>query len=104
MPPTYDVFLSHNSADKAAVEEIATWLRDEAGLRPFLDTWDLVPGEPWMPALELAMERSTIRNSAGGKPPTWSTMSRAPALEVLEGHDQLAHHESWSTCPTPLAS
>ena len=40
---TYDVFLSHNSADKAAVEELARRLEDEAGFNPFLDTWHLVP-------------------------------------------------------------
>lgn len=55
----YDVFLSHSSADGAAVEEIAARLRDEAGLRVFLDTWALVPREPWMPAIERAIERST---------------------------------------------
>jgi TIR domain len=57
--PSYDVFLSYSSADEAAVEEIATWLRDEAGLRVFLDAWHLVPGEPWIPALEAAIEAST---------------------------------------------
>jgi hypothetical protein len=40
---TYDVFLSHNSADKPAVEELARRLEDEAGLRPFLDRWHLAP-------------------------------------------------------------
>jgi len=58
-PEGYDVFLSHSSADKPAVETIAVRLRDEAGLRPFLDKWHLVPGESWMPALERAIERST---------------------------------------------
>lgn len=37
---------------------IATWLRDEAGLRPFLDKWHLVPGEPWIPAIERVIEGS----------------------------------------------
>jgi len=39
---TFDVFLSHNSADKAAVELIAHRLRKEAGLNPFLDKWHLI--------------------------------------------------------------
>ena len=59
MADQYDVFLSHSSADKPVVEAIAVRLRDEAGLRPFLDEWHLVPGEPWIPALEQALERST---------------------------------------------
>jgi hypothetical protein len=52
---TYDVFLSHNSADKAAVEELARRLV-EAGLTPWLDTWNLVPGEPWQEAIEEALD------------------------------------------------
>ena len=56
MTPTYDVFLSHNSADKAAVELVALRLRNEAKLRPFLDKWALVPGDNWIPRLEQAIE------------------------------------------------
>ncbi len=54
---TYDVFLSHASADKPAVEILARRLRDD-GLEPFLDMWHLVPGEPWQEALEQALEAS----------------------------------------------
>jgi hypothetical protein len=52
----YDVFLSHNSQDKPAVERLARRLTDEAGLRPFLDKWHLVPGEPWQEAIEEALD------------------------------------------------
>jgi len=34
---SYDVFLSHHSADKDAVEILARRLEDEAALHPFLD-------------------------------------------------------------------
>jgi len=54
---TYDVFLSHATRDKPAVEELARQLK-AAGLEPFLDKWHLVPGEPWQEALEAALERS----------------------------------------------
>jgi formylglycine-generating enzyme required for sulfatase activity len=40
------VFLSHNSQDKPAVEALAYALLD-AGVRPWLDKWDLVAGLPW---------------------------------------------------------
>lgn len=53
----YDVFLSHNSADKAAVEDIARRLI-AAGLQPFLDKWHLIPGAPWQEALENALTES----------------------------------------------
>ncbi len=55
---TYDVFLSHSSRDKPAVEELARALQDE-GLKPFLDKWHLVPGEPWQEALEDALDQSS---------------------------------------------
>ena len=47
----FDVFLSHSSADKPAVEELARRLEHE-GLRPWLDKWNLIPGEPWQPEIE----------------------------------------------------
>ena len=53
--PKYDVFLSHNSADKPAVEELARWLVKE-GIQPWLDKWNLIPGEPWQEAIEEALD------------------------------------------------
>ncbi|NQT36702.1 MAG: toll/interleukin-1 receptor domain-containing protein [Planctomycetes bacterium] len=50
----YDVFLSHNSKDKAAVEEIARQLK-RVGIRPWLDKWDLEPGKSWVAALQKAI-------------------------------------------------
>jgi hypothetical protein len=40
----YHVFLSHNSADKPAVEELARRLVKES-IQPWLDTWNLIPSE-----------------------------------------------------------
>jgi hypothetical protein len=54
----YDVFLSHNSKDKAAVETLAVRLEDEAGLKVFLDRWNLVAGDPWQEDLEKALAQS----------------------------------------------
>jgi hypothetical protein len=52
----YEVFLSHSSTDKEAVEAVARRLADEAALMPFLDSWHLIPGEPWQEALEQALD------------------------------------------------
>jgi tetratricopeptide (TPR) repeat protein len=52
----YDVFLSHNSKDKPAVETIANLLGQNYSLRCWLDKWNLVPGEPWQEALEDALD------------------------------------------------
>jgi tetratricopeptide (TPR) repeat protein len=51
----FQVFLSHSSGDKAAVEELAVRLRRE-GIEPWLDKWNLVPGDPWQPAVERALD------------------------------------------------
>ena len=47
----HDVFLSHDSRDKAAVERLAQKLI-EAGVSVFFDKWNLIPGDPWQEALE----------------------------------------------------
>lgn len=47
----FDVFLSHNSRDKATVRELGGAL-ERRGLKVWLDEWELVPGRPWQEALE----------------------------------------------------
>jgi hypothetical protein len=52
----YHAFLSHNGADKPLVEELANQL-EQRGLRCWLDKWNLIPGDPWQPAIEDALGR-----------------------------------------------
>ncbi|MCP4678211.1 MAG: TIR domain-containing protein [Deltaproteobacteria bacterium] len=47
----FHAFLSHNSADKAAVEQLARRLTQE-GVDCWLDKWHLIPGTSWQPAIE----------------------------------------------------
>lgn len=54
----YDVFISHNSKDKPAVEWLAKKMIDQVDLTVFLDIWNLVPGDPWQEDLENALEAS----------------------------------------------
>jgi tetratricopeptide (TPR) repeat protein len=54
VPSKFDVFLSHNGADKPAVEELARRLKRE-GIEPWLDRWNLIPGDHWQPAIESAL-------------------------------------------------
>ncbi|MCL4202232.1 MAG: SUMF1/EgtB/PvdO family nonheme iron enzyme [Pirellulaceae bacterium] len=54
---TFDTLLSHNSADKPAVEQLAVRLRD-AGVSVWFDKWNLSPGEPWQDAIERALADS----------------------------------------------
>ncbi len=52
----FDVFLCHNVSDKAEVKQIAEKLIEQ-GILPWLDEWELRPGEPWQRALEQQIER-----------------------------------------------
>jgi hypothetical protein len=65
---SFDVFLSHSGTDKVAVEALANRLADEARLKPFLDKWHLVPGNPWQrrwiilaPARCLSAQQGSVR-------------------------------------------
>lgn len=49
--PEFDVFVSYNSLDHAAVERIGQALK-KRHLTVFLDRWELVPGRSWPDALE----------------------------------------------------
>lgn len=51
------VFLCHNSTDKASVEQIAGWLLKQ-DIRPWLDSWNLIPGEVFQPKIEEALRKS----------------------------------------------
>jgi len=53
----FDVFLSYNKADLAAVERLASQLA-KSGLKVWLDRWNLVPGDPWQDEIEEALDRS----------------------------------------------
>jgi hypothetical protein len=64
----HDVFLSHRSIDKPVVEDLAGRLLD-AGVTPWLDKWNLVPGEPWQPEIEKALMNCDACGVIIGKEP-----------------------------------
>jgi hypothetical protein len=47
----YDVFLCHNTDDKAEIRQIATALKQH-GVRPWFDEWEIRPGRRWQSVLE----------------------------------------------------
>ena len=51
----YDIFLSHNSADKPLVEEIAEQLLEDEGIRSWLDAWSIPGGTRWRVEIEEAL-------------------------------------------------
>jgi hypothetical protein len=55
----YDVFLSHSTADKPVVRELAELLR-EAGLRVWLDDWIIKPGDLISAKIEEGLEQSAV--------------------------------------------
>ena len=54
----YDVFLSYNYQDSEFVKQLAGRLVDQAGLRVFLDEWELVPGTARQEEIEKALAQS----------------------------------------------
>lgn len=61
MNRSFDVFLSHNSKDKLAVQQLAQALQGR-GLKVWLDEEQLVPGRPWQEAVEEIIQ--TTRTAA----------------------------------------
>nr|VFK32737.1 MAG: TIR domain-containing protein [Candidatus Kentron sp. MB]VFK34587.1 MAG: TIR domain-containing protein [Candidatus Kentron sp. MB]VFK76870.1 MAG: TIR domain-containing protein [Candidatus Kentron sp. MB] len=85
----FHTFLSHNSADKPAVEELARWLQRD-GIQCWLDTWHLIPGALWQPAIEEALDvcdSCCVFVGPGGIGP-WQNeeMRAAIARRVQEGY------------------
>jgi CheY-like chemotaxis protein len=52
-----DAFLSYNSHDRSAVQTVARYLKKEAGLRVWLDQWDLLPGDSWQEEIEETLDK-----------------------------------------------
>ncbi|MEB3167964.1 MAG: TIR domain-containing protein [Synechococcaceae cyanobacterium] len=56
---SYDVFLSHSSADKPVVRELAERLK-AAGLRVWFDSWQIRPGDHISTAIEAGLEHAAV--------------------------------------------
>ncbi len=59
MDQTVQIFLCHAHQDKKQVKTIYQRL-SAAGFKPWMDTFDLVGGEPWQPAIEKAIRNSNF--------------------------------------------
>lgn len=71
----YDVFLCHNSRDKSAVIDIGMQLKKK-GIRPWLDQWDLQPGDVWQDHLDEVIAKvkaAAVFVGANGSGP-WEVM------------------------------
>ncbi len=53
----YDIFLSYHSTDGATVKAVAKILSKQ-GVKPFLDKWNIKPGQPWLAEIETALQAS----------------------------------------------
>jgi hypothetical protein len=87
-PSKFDVFLCHNTKDKATVRKINSWLKRK-GVRTWLDEEQLIPGCVWQEQLELDVPK--IRAVAvfvgeSGIGPWQSVEMRAFLSEFVERH------------------
>src|ERR1022692_4867676 len=79
---SFDVFLSHNSRDKARVRRLAERLRG-AGVRVWFDEWVIRPGDDIYLSIERGLERSrtlvlSLSPTALGS--DWVKMERSTVL------------------------
>jgi hypothetical protein len=58
-PSRHTIFLSHSSRDNDFVEFLAYKLR-AAGLHPWLDKWELIPGNRWIGGLAEGLNASDM--------------------------------------------
>ena len=82
--PTFDVFLSHNSKDKATVRKLKKKLEDDYRLTCWLDEDELPPGVPWQPLLEKGIRDSksvAVLVGNDGEGP-WQAEETMAALEL----------------------
>jgi WD40 repeat protein len=52
----HDILISYSRADSELVLRLAETLKN-LGIRPWLDVWEIVPGEWWQPQLQAALKR-----------------------------------------------
>jgi formylglycine-generating enzyme required for sulfatase activity len=96
----YDVFLSYNSEDRDVVVEIALYLEEKRGLRPWLDRWHLIPGKPWFQNMErglIASKTCAVFVGRSGEGP-WQQKELAAAL------DRQARNPGFRVVPVLLPS
>ena len=53
---SFDVFLHYSRIDEVHVERLACVLEDDENLRVWLDTWNLLPGDPLQEEIEKALD------------------------------------------------
>jgi hypothetical protein len=85
----FDVFLCHNSEDKAQVRRIAEYLRGQ-GVRPWLDEWELRPGVRWQQVLQeqiLNIKSAAVFVGSNGIGP-WQQQELEAFLSVFSRSDK----------------
>ena len=79
-PP--QIFISYHQRDFAAVEQVATVLA-RVGLRPWLDRWELAPGQHWESAFKQALESAAAVLALIGARPLSATGARTLERSTL---------------------
>jgi hypothetical protein len=86
-----DVFLSYNEIDQDVVDELARRLVKQ-GIQPWLDTWNLIPGDLWQEEVEEALRScdscAVLIGPTGIGP--WQNAQMRAAIErrIREGNQQ----------------
>jgi hypothetical protein len=79
----FDLFLSHNSKDKAQIEMLAEKLLEDASLRCWLDVWSIPAATDWEQELEQAMQQCGAAAIAIGRS-GWGRYHRLEAWAMIQ--------------------
>jgi formylglycine-generating enzyme required for sulfatase activity len=96
-PRRYDAFLSYNSHDRPAVNELAERLRGE-GLALYLDEWELAPGRLFQRELAEALRDSKSCVVVLGR----NGLAPWQKQEILVAIDRRTHDETFHVIPVLL--
>jgi hypothetical protein len=91
----YDVFLSHPHTHADWVERLASRLKDECGFEVWLDKWELIPGQNFVPEMSKGLEQASTCAVCVGKdtPRGWAQQ------EVQKALNRQATRESFRVIP-----
>ena len=94
----YDVFLSHPHTHADWVEQLASRLKDECGFEVWLDKWQLIPGQNFVPEMSKGLEQASTCAVCVGKdmPSGWAQQ------EIHKALNRQATHESFRVIPVLL--
>jgi tetratricopeptide (TPR) repeat protein len=92
----FDIFLCHNNKDKPVIEQLAHKF-EASGFKVWLDTWNLLPSDPWQEKIEEALDNcqayAVLVGPSGTGP--WENENMGAAMEDRIKEDYLGEKKHY---------